>query len=171
MRVLAALLLLSGCGFLTEYRDTSVPMTVQADFDVSRYTGIWHEVARFPVTFQRGCVGVTAEYQPRPDGRVSVLNICRNPDGSEDSRIYGSAEPVAPAKLLVRFPTVPFVASDYWVLWVDDSYETAVVGAPNGRSGWILHRSPQIPADKLATARDVLRENGYDLSQLEIMDE
>jgi len=53
------------------------------------------------------------------------------------------------------------------VLWVDEGYRTAVVGAPNGRSGWILNRDPQIPADRLAAAREILDFNGYDLSRLE----
>lgn len=165
--VLAAFVLMTGCGFLTVYRDTDVPISSKAVFDVERYMGLWYEVARFPVPFEAGCVGVTAEYALLENGNVSVLNICRNPDGSEKSRILGEAEPVGPARLKVRFASVPFVAGDYWVLWTDEDYQTAVVGAPNGRSGWILNRTPEIPADRLQTARDILAFNGYDLSQLE----
>ena len=77
------------------------------------------------------------------------------------------AEVAGPGRLKVSFPTVPFAgAVDYWVLWVDEGYRTAVVGAPNGRSGWILNRDPVIPADRLQAARDVLAFNGYDLSRL-----
>ncbi|WP_333712445.1 lipocalin family protein [Yoonia sp.] len=165
--VLAALLVLTGCGVLTVYRDTDVPISSKAVFDVERYMGLWYEVARFPVPFEAGCVGVTAEYALRDDGTVSVLNICRNPDGSERARIEGTATPVAPARLKVRFASVPFVVGDYWVLWTDEDYQTAVVGAPNGRAGWILNRTPRIRADRLQAARDILAFNGYDLSQLE----
>ena len=169
MRALAlsALLLLSGCGFFNVYRDTDVPISSKAVFDVERYMGLWYEVARFPVPFEAGCVGVTAEYGLLDDGTVSVLNICRNPDGTEKSRIEGTAEPVGPARLKVRFASVPFVAGDYWVLWTDVDYQTAVVGAPNGRSGWMLNRTPDIRADRLQAARDILAFNGYDVTQLE----
>ena len=166
MRVLAVLLLLSGCSYFAIYRDRDVPISSQAVFDPARYTGLWHEVARYPVPFEEGCVGVTAEYGLRDDGSLSVLNICRNPDGTEKSRIRGTAEVVGPGRLKVRFSSVPFVAADYWVLWVDEGYRTAVVGAPNGRAGWILNRDPQIPEDRLAAARDVLEFNGYDLGRL-----
>ena len=71
-----------------------------------------------------------------------------------------------PARLKVSFPSVPFGASDYWVLWVDEGYRTAVVGAPNGKSGWILNRDPQIPTDRLNAAREILDFNGYDLDRL-----
>lgn len=172
----AALIALVGCstpyegeelGRLGEvYRDTSKPIASKAVFDPARYLGTWYEVARYPVFFERGCVGVTATYGMNDDGTISVLNICKNPDGSIKSRIEGSAEIVGPGRLAVSFPSVPFGASDYWVLWVDEGYRTAVVGAPDGKSGWILNRDPQIPADRLNAAREVLDFNGYDLSRL-----
>ncbi len=167
MRALVLALLLSGCGVFEVYRDTDTPIASKAVFEPERYLGLWYEVARYPVPFEAGCVGVTAEYGLREDGLISVLNICRNADGSEKSRIAGTAEIVGPGRLKVRFPSVPFVAADYWVLWTDEDYQTAVVGAPNGRAGWILNRTPDIREDRLNAARDVLAFNGYDLSRLE----
>ncbi|MEJ6401378.1 lipocalin family protein [Yoonia sp. 2307UL14-13] len=155
-----------GGGLLEVYRDTNVPISSKAVFEPERYLGTWYEVARYPVPFEAGCVDVTATYGRRDDGLLSVLNICRNPDGSERSRIEGTAEIVGPGRLKVRFPSVPFVAADYWVLWTDEAYRVAVVGAPNGRSGWILSRTPEIRPDLYAAARDVLAFNGYDLSRL-----
>lgn len=173
--VWAAIALLAGCaggpdegqgGFFTVYRDRDVPIGSKALFEADRYLGVWHEVARYPVPFQRGCFDVTAEYQLQDDGLLSVLNICRDEAGVETSRISGTAEIVGPGRLKVRFPSVPFVAADYWVLWTDEDYRTAVVGTPNGRAGWILNRSPDIRADRMQAARDVLEFNGYDLAQL-----
>lgn len=170
MRALVLAMLLSGCAVVDTvvpvYRDTDVPIASKAVFEPERYLGLWYEVARFPVFFEQGCVGVTAEYGLRDDGQLSVLNICRNPDGSERSRIAGTAEIVGPGRLRVRFPSVPFGAADYWVLWTDEDYRTAVVGAPNGRAGWILNRTPDIRPDRLRAARDVLEFNGYDIRQL-----
>ena len=165
--ILAALLLVTGCGYFEVYRDTDAPISSKAVFDVESYMGLWYEVARFPVPFEAGCVGVTAEYALRENGTVSVQNICRNPDGTEKSRIDGTATVVGPGRLKVSFASVPFVAADYWVLWTDADYLTAVVGAPNGRSGWILNRTPDIPADRLQAAKDILRFNGYDVTRLE----
>jgi apolipoprotein D and lipocalin family protein len=166
MRAFFLILMLASCGTLDVYRDVETPISSKAVFEPNRYLGVWHEVARFPVPFEAGCVGVTAEYGLRDDGLLSVLNICRNADGSEKSRINGTAEIVGPGRLKVRFASVPFVAADYWVLWTDEDYRTAVVGAPNGRSGWILNRGPDIRQDRLNTARDILAFNGYDLTRL-----
>ncbi len=172
MRALALILMLAGCatadsgGLFTVYRDTDIPISSKAIFEPERYLGTWYEVARYPVPFEAGCVGVTATYGLRDDGLLSVLNICRNADGTEKSRIAGKAEIVGPGRLKLRFDGLPFAAADYWVLWTDDDYRTAVVGAPNGRSGWILNRTPDIRADRFDAARDILEFNGYDLSRL-----
>ena len=154
-------------GFFTSYRDTSVQMSSIALFDPARYTGTWYEIARYPVPFQRGCVGTTAQYDLRSDGTLSVINTCR--DGALDGpvkRIEGSARLVGPGRLAVSFDTVPFLSAPYWILWVDEGYRTAVVGVPSGRAGWILNRDPVIPADRLAAAREILDFNGYDVTQL-----
>lgn len=58
------------------------------------------------------------------------------------------------------------IRADYWVLWVDDGYNTAVVGVPNGRAGWILARTPQISPHKRAEAENRLRAAGYDVGAL-----
>ena len=172
MRAFLFVLALAGCatqdsgGLFSVYRDTDAPIASKALFEPERYLGVWYEVARYPVPFQTGCVGVTAEYGLRDDGLLSVLNICRNPAGAETARIEGTAEIVGPGRLKVRFPSVPLVAADYWVLWTDEDYRTAVVGAPNGRSGWILNRTPEIRADRFEAARDILEFNGYDLTRL-----
>ncbi len=175
MKRLAALVLLAACGaepgeevggLLEVYRDTSVPIASKALFEPAKYLGTWYEVARYPVPFEAGCRGVTAEYGALPDGLISVRNTCRGADGAVRSTIEGTAKIVGPGRLKVSFPSVPFGAADYWVLWTDETYRTAVVGAPNGRSGWILNRDPEIPADRLKAAREVLDFNGYDLTRL-----
>ncbi len=164
--MLALMLALAGCTASHSYRDIDAPISSKAFFEPARYAGRWHEVARFPVPFQKDCARATADYDLQSDGSLSVLNICRNSDGSERSRITGNADIVGPGRLALRFDGVPFVVADYWVLWTDESCRTAVIGSPNGTSGWILNRDPEIPADRLRAARDILEFNGYDISQL-----
>ncbi|MEM6578406.1 MAG: lipocalin family protein [Pseudomonadota bacterium] len=162
---LCAVALLAGltaCG--STYRDQAVTMTAKQDFDASRYLGTWYEIARYPVPFQTGCVATTAEYGPVDADTVSVLNSCRQdtPQGRR-KQIAGSADVVGPGKLKVSFDNVPFVRGNYWVLWTDEDYTTAVVGVPSGKAGWILARTPSISAESRAEAERVLRANGYDL--------
>ena len=170
MRAIAALALaaalLAGCA-MPVFRDTSVPISSAAGFDPARYTGLWYEIARFPVRFQEGCVGVTAAYEPRDDGTLGVVNTCRDSlDGGTARQIAGFAEVVGPGRLKVRLDGVP-VAADYWVLWTDDTYETAVVAVPSGRAGWVLSRTPDLREDRWRAALRVLEFNGFDIAKLE----
>ncbi len=169
MRFLALLVL---CGTLAacaggSYRDTSIAIAAQRDFQPERYLGLWHEIARYPAFFEEGCTATTAEYGSIDAQTISVLNTCRKgtPDGPAD-QIAGTARIVGPGQLKVKFDSVPFVAADYWVLWVDDDYQTAVVGVPSGNAGWILARTPTIDPDRRAKAEAILAQNGYDPSRL-----
>lgn len=164
-----ALLALASCGVVDavapSYRNQDVTIASAAAFDASRYLGRWYEVARFPNPFQSNCPGSIAEYAAG-DGEILVRNLCLDASGAVVDEITGTATDQGLGRLSVRLQGVP-VAADYWVLWVDEGYRTAVVGAPNGRVGWILNRDPDIPADRLAAAREVLDFNGYDVSQLQ----
>lgn len=149
------------------YRDAALPIAAQRDFQPARYLGRWHEIARYPVVFEQGCAATTADYGAVDADTISVTNTCRRggPDGPVE-RITGTARIAGPGELKVSFAGVPFVAADYWVLWVDAEYQTAVVGAPSGRAGWILARTPSIDPARRAEAEAALARNGYDPTRL-----
>jgi apolipoprotein D and lipocalin family protein len=161
----AVFLGLAACAVPVEsYRDTSVTIASAAAFDPARYTGRWYEIARFPVPFQQGCTDTVAEYTARGDGTLGVVNTCLV--NGETRRIEGTARVTGPGRLEVSFASVPFVDAPYWVLWVAEDYGSAVVGVPSGRAGWILNRTPNMPPDRLAAAKEILDFNGYDTSRL-----
>ncbi|MGR3463517.1 lipocalin family protein [Limimaricola sp.] len=54
----------------------------------------------------------------------------------------------------------------WWLLWADDEYRTAVIGAPGGEYGWIMDRPGQAGADRARAAREMLDFNGYDTDAL-----
>lgn len=164
--VLVASTLTLGACASAEYRDTSVPMTTEGPVDLARYAGRWYEIARFPNSFEEGCVGVTADYSLNDDGSVRVLNTCRQ--GTLDGPVETAEGRAVRARaegdrLEVSFVSwLPFASGDYWILDVTDDYQVAVVGNPDGTTGWILARTPTLPEARLRTAFEVLRRNGYD---------
>ena len=48
-----------------------------ARVNLSAYLGKWYEIVRLPLWFEKDCVGVTAEYSLKEDGRVDVRNTCK----------------------------------------------------------------------------------------------
>lgn len=136
--------------------------------ELNLYLGRWYELARYDMIFERGCEGVTADYAMRPDGKVRVLNTCRQ--GAQDGPIKtaeGRAKVVPGsdgAKLKVAF-FGPFYA-DYWVLDRADDYSWAIVGEPSRKYLWILSRdaTPGDAAVSALVARTAAL--GYDTSRL-----
>ena len=169
--VLAAALLLGGCA--TQDVGPVPPKTVD-HVDLTRYQGKWYELARLPMYFQRDCAQSEAHYNLRTDGTVGVLNRCLTLDGKWQE-VSGSATPQEPGKtdkLWVVFDNwfsklVPGgVKGNYWVLYVDEGYQTALVGNPDRRYLWILSRTPTLPAVERESLLAKARQQGYDTTRL-----
>jgi apolipoprotein D and lipocalin family protein len=160
---LLAFALLSACA----HAPAGPPLRTVDHVDLKRYTGRWYEIATIPMSFQKGCVGVTADYSLREDGDVDVVNTCRKErlDG-EVRTATGKAWSVDPsnARLEVRF-FWPFHGS-YWIIDLDPDYRWAVVGHPSRTYLWILSRSPQMDEGTYQAILGRLREQGYDLTPL-----
>lgn len=144
------------------------PLAVVESVNLNRYAGTWYEIARYPNSFQRNCVDVTAEYSPRENRRVTVENFCREdqPNGRLRS-IRGTARVVdtqTNAKLKVTF-FWPF-EGDYWIIELDADYSYAVVGEPSRNFLWILSRTPTLDEDLYQAILGRLPEKGYDPAAL-----
>lgn len=167
--ILLAIASLSGCGLVPV--DVGPPLKTVDQVDISRYMGTWYEIAKYPVPFENGCSGVTAEYSLNADGSVRVVNICRTADGQEvASQIEGIAtvaDPTTNAKLTVYF-FFPFGAP-YWIIDLDADYQYAVVGDPTRTFLWILSRTPTLDAVVYDQIVGRLPDLGYDPNRLELM--
>ena len=142
--------------------------------DLARYAGQWHEIARFPNRFQRGCAGdVRASYAVRADGRVDVTNRCTGEDGRATTA-QGVARVVdtrTNSKLKVRFAPallswLPQVWGDYWVVGLADDYSWAVVGSPDRKYLWILARAAALTGEPYERALASARDNGFAVERL-----
>jgi apolipoprotein D and lipocalin family protein len=144
------------------------PLKVVTFVDLNRYAGTWYEIARYPNRFQKGCVGTTAIYNIRKDGRIDVLNQCRKGtlDG-EISSVKGTAWVVdnkTNAKLKVSF-FWPF-SGHYWIIDLGENYEYAVVGHPDRKYLWILSRTPKMNEKTYDHILQNLKFQFYDIDKL-----
>ena len=67
---------LMGVMMLSACSTPRTPEGVQpvSGFDVGRYTGQWHEVARIENSFERGLTQATATYSRNADNTIKVVN-------------------------------------------------------------------------------------------------
>jgi apolipoprotein D and lipocalin family protein len=145
-----------------------VPLESVPKVDLSRYTGRWFEIARYPNRFERKCdSNATATYSLRSDGKISVVNTCKTREGKL-TQSNGWAQVVdqkTGSKLKVTF-FWPFFG-DYWIIDVGLNYEYAVVGEPGRKYLWILSRTAKMDAKLYAEITGRLAAKGYDATKLE----
>ncbi|MGO4915814.1 lipocalin family protein [Pseudogemmobacter sp. W21_MBD1_M6] len=153
MKRLILLMALAGCAAepvsVATYRSPATPIYSAAGFDVTRMAGRWYEVEGIAADGARCPTGIH-------DFAVSGGVLTGSSEGcASAARLLGASRDVGQGRLQ------PEQGEIVWVLWVDETYRTAVVGTPSGRFGYILNRAPAIPADRLRAAREILDFNGY----------
>jgi apolipoprotein D and lipocalin family protein len=145
------------------------PLQTVPKVELTRYMGIWYEIASFPQRFQKGCVASMATYSLRDDGKVNVLNQCRNETLNGKLRnAKGKAwlvDKTTNAKLKVSF-FWPF-SGDYWIIDLDPNYEYAVVGHPKRTYLWVLSRKPQMDPKTYDAILQRLKAQQYDIRKLQ----
>lgn len=142
-------------------------------FDLDRYLGHWHEIARMPLAAEDHCAGDVSATYSREGTKLRVQNRCLRDDGSEDvaEGMAVAADPTDDARLKLCFAPawlrwLPMVWADYWVLHVDADYRCALVGTPDRRHLWLLSRTPALAAADLQRLLDEARLRGYDTALL-----
>ncbi|WP_029933866.1 lipocalin family protein [Thiomicrospira pelophila] len=136
--LLAGALLLSGC---TSLPDKVEPVT---SFELDRYLGEWHELARLDHSFERGLTQVSAHYSMREDGGVRVVNRGFDTEKQAWKEAVGKAYFVDSediGRLKVSF-FGPFYGA-YNIAKLDEGYTMALVIGPNLDYAWLLARDPQ----------------------------
>lgn len=161
-------LALTGCSTLPVGNPS--PPAPARPVDLTRYQGLWYELARYDHSFERGCHGVTAQYALEASGRIKVVNTCRVGSAAGKPRVaIARAKPTGDpmnAKLKVAF-FGPFYIGSYWVLDRADDYSWAIVGEGSGRYLWILTRNATPTATERAALIARAQSLGYDTSLLQ----
>lgn len=151
--------------FTSLFPGRSVKTPPMPDFNLERYLGEWHEIARLENWFERGLSRVTARYERREDGSVSVINSgCDVRTGERREAHARAVVADAPNHLKVYF--IPLVYGRYEVAFLDEDYSRAVVSGGTLGYLWLLARKPQLEDAELRPMLRAAQELGYDTSQL-----
>ena len=146
-----------------------IPKTVKAvePFDVRRYMGTWYEIGRLPNRFENGLEKITADYAPRTDGGIDVVNRGYDPVKRQWRDAKGKAYfVVSPsiARLKVSF-FGPFYGA-YNVINLDHAYHVSLVCGSNYKYLWILSRSPKLSQEEIDGLLAEARRAGFDTSKM-----
>jgi apolipoprotein D and lipocalin family protein len=147
-------------------RDQSALIGVTSRYDARRFEGVWYVRAGFEDTSER----VAFRLSDTPTGPVMRLGatVCDAAGNCGDVSQDLAVTPLGRGQFSVRMPDGQ--TREFWVLWVDEGFRTAALGNNRGDFGWIVDRSTSGGGDRIAAAREILDFNGYDVSQLKVVE-
>lgn len=158
-----ALLLTAGCS-----ASGQPPIRTEPAVDLQRFMGDWYVIAAIPTWAERGAHNAVETYALNEDGTVATTFTFRK-NG------FDGAAKTLHARGFVRDDSSnavwgmqflwPFKA-DYRIVYLDDHYETTVIGRNQRDYVWIMARAPQISDQDYAALVALLRDEGYDTAQL-----
>ena len=165
---------LLGLGMATMAYAQTKPLQTVEKVELDKYLGVWYEVARKPLYFQNKCDrDVTATYTLNENGNVVVDNRCYTKEGNLTQSIGEAFIENAPfnSKLTVSFLPeairwLPFGRGDYWVLKLDENYQTVLVGEPRRKYMWVLSRTPQPDQAVVNEYLEYAKSLGYDVGDV-----
>lgn len=154
--------------FSCQSKQSVIDKTTIKELDLERYMGTWYEIARFPHSFEKDLVGVTASYHLRDDGKIDVINAgYKHTLNGPYEEAKGKAKmpnPEKPGELRVAF--FLFFYADYNILELADDYSYALIGSSSPKYLWILSRTPQLEETTYQQLVQEAQKRGYDTSQL-----
>ncbi|MBC8342837.1 MAG: lipocalin family protein [Bacteroidetes bacterium] len=162
---LFAIMLFMGCANQKEMINTETVKTLE----LNKYLGTWYEIARFPHSFEKGLVGVTATYSQRKNGKIKVINQgYKNSFSGKHQKAVGKAKipnPAFPGNFKVSFFWIFY--SDYLVMELDTAdYAWALIGSNSPNYLWILSRTPQLDEEVYRELLNKAEKRGYNLDKL-----
>jgi apolipoprotein D and lipocalin family protein len=171
-RVLVVLLI--GSTLLIAVHTKTKEMPVVEKIELNKYLGKWYEIARKPFLFQNKCYSnVSAKYSLNENANINVDNSCYSKDGKLLQAIGEAFTQNAPfnSKLKVSFLPkairfLPIGRGDYWILKINDNYQTVLVGVPSRKYMWILSRSQNLDEIVVQDYLDYAKEIGFDVSDI-----
>lgn len=154
--------LLPGCTGLPE------GVTPVNNFELSRFSGTWYEIARLDHSFEEGLSKVSANYSMAEDATVKVVNKGFNADKNQWSEAQGKAKFVGSediGHLKVSF-FGPFYSS-YIVFKLDHkNYQYAYVAGYNHNYLWLLARTKTVSDTRKQDFINTAKAKGFDVQKL-----
>ncbi|KAK6944383.1 Lipocalin/cytosolic fatty-acid binding domain [Dillenia turbinata] len=135
---------------------------------------IFNRIISINIKFQpKNGENTRATYTLKEDGTVHVLNETWSDGkrGSIDGTAYKADPNSDEAKFKVKFYVPPFlpiipVVGNYWVLFIDDDYQYALIGEPSRKYLWILCRQTHLDEEIYNQLVQRAKDEGYDVSKL-----
>ena len=161
--LLCAAALLSGC---QSHRYD--PIALAGPIDIPRFMGDWYVIAHIPLPPERQAWNAIERYDLNEDDSIATTFTFRQGDAEGEEKRYTPTAFVTddPSNAVWKMQFLwPFKA-DFRVIWLDEDYQTTIIGRQKRDYVWIMARQPEIDAALYQELKQFLQDQGYDLTEL-----
>jgi apolipoprotein D and lipocalin family protein len=155
-------LFLGGC-------QATAPMPAVDHVDLDRFMGDWYVVANIPTFLEKDAYNAVESYRLAEDGTIETTFSFRKGGFDGEKKVYTPrgfvVDEESNAVWGMQF-IWPF-KGDYRIIYLDDDYQTTVIGRQKRDYVWLMARSPEPPAAEYQRAVEAIRAAGYDLGELQ----
>ncbi|KAL0851486.1 hypothetical protein ABMA28_007281 [Loxostege sticticalis] len=146
-------------------------VSVVQDFDAEKYLGRWYEAEKYFFIFELGGKCITADYEDKGNGRISVKNGQINTlkhNSPMSVELEGTLVDPSQGRLDVSFPLAPKgFEANYLIVDTDYTsyalvYSCRYFGIFNLSFAWILTREQNPPDSVVQKAYHAADKNGID---------
>ncbi|MEL7447847.1 MAG: lipocalin family protein [Pseudomonadota bacterium] len=144
------------------------PIATASYVDLERFMGDWYVIASIPTFLEDDIYNAVESYELDEDGNIATTFTFRKGGFDGKQKTYTPKgfvkDEQSNAVWGMRF-LWPFKA-DYRVVFVDDNYETTIIGRNKRDYVWIMARAPQLDESTYAGLVATVEKEGYDISEL-----
>lgn len=142
-------------------------LPVVNNFNINKYLGRWHEIARLDFFWEKNLKNVVAKYCLNNNGTIKVINQGQHIYTDKIKTSIGKAKFAKTENigaLKVSF-FGPFY-SGYNIMHIDENYQHALIFGENLNYLWILSRTKTIPPEIKTKYLDYAKKSGYTIENL-----
>jgi apolipoprotein D and lipocalin family protein len=132
--------------------------------------GDWYVIANIPTFIEKGAHNAVETYQLDSDGSIATTFTFNKGSFDGPVKVYqprGWSQSESNAVWGMQF--VWPIKADYRIVYLTEDYSQTIIGREKRDYVWIMARTPQIPEADLDKMKQILAEEGYDLSRLEMV--
>ncbi|WP_251359700.1 lipocalin family protein [Kangiella sp. TOML190] len=156
------------CSFLLSACSNLPPIRTEAQVDLNRFMGDWYVIANIPTFIEKGAHNAVESYQLDDEGNI-LTQFQFNQDGFNGKiKTYNPKgfvwDKTSNAVWGMQF--IWPIEMEYRIVYLNQDYSQTIIGRSDRDYVWIMARTPQISEQTYRKLVSIVRDQGYDTSQL-----
>jgi len=137
--------------------------------DLNRFMGDWYVIANIPTFIETDAYNAIETYQMNDDGSIATTFTFHqgSPDG--DRKQYNPTGFIVDQQSNALWDMQfiwPFKA-EYRVIYLDDDYQTTIIGRSKRDYVWLMSRQPGIDENSYRSLLRFIQTQGYDIDKVQ----